>query len=86
MDPEGPLPFGAPDEDLTTEVNATSHVDRKMAALKAHATQITTDGPFFALSNNLGSEALGFEHFRLVKGTLGPLGDQGWESDLFGGL
>ena len=25
-----------------------------MAALNAHATQIATDGPFFALSNNEG--------------------------------
>ncbi len=25
-----------------------------MAALRAYATQITTDGPFFALSNNVG--------------------------------
>ena len=36
-----------------------AYVDRKMAALRAHATQITTDGPFFALSNNMGSQALG---------------------------
>ena len=39
---------------------------------RAHATQITTDGPFFALSNNVGSAAWGIEFFRLVKGELGP--------------
>ena len=27
--------------------------------MRAHATQITVDGPFFALSNNLGQEVLG---------------------------
>jgi N-acetyl-1-D-myo-inositol-2-amino-2-deoxy-alpha-D-glucopyranoside deacetylase len=86
MDPDGPLPFGAPDEDLSAEIDANEYVHRKMAALKAHATQITTDGPFFALSNNVGSQAWGFEHFRLVKGEPGPVGENGWETDLFAGL
>ncbi|QYJ04120.1 N-acetyl-1-D-myo-inositol-2-amino-2-deoxy-alpha-D-glucopyranoside deacetylase [Nocardioides panacisoli] len=86
MDPDGPLPMGSPDADITAEVDATDHIDHKMAALRAHATQITTDGPFFALSNNIGSKALGVEHFRIVKGTPGPAGENGWETDLFAGL
>lgn len=86
LDPEGPLPMGSPDEDITTEVDATAHVEAKMAALAAHATQITTDGPFFALSNNIGQEAMGVEHYRLVKGVPGPAGANGWETDLFAGL
>ncbi len=57
-----------------------------MAALAAHATQITLDGPFFALSNNLGDAVWGLEFFRLVKGTAGPVGDDGLEADLFAGL
>src|SRR5690242_16219234 len=48
------LPFGSPDEVITTEVDARDYLDQKMAALTAHATQISVDGPFFALSNNLG--------------------------------
>ena len=51
---------------------------------------ITTavDGPFFALSNNLGQEVMGTEYYRLVRGTRGPAGPgpQGWEDDLFAGL
>src|SRR6476646_1693565 len=48
MDPDGPLPhFVSPDEDLAAVVDATDHVERKLAAMRAHATQITTDGPFF---------------------------------------
>ncbi len=87
MDPEGPLPrFVVSDDDLTTMVDALDHVDRKMAALAAHATQITLDGPFFALSNNLGDAVWGQEFFRLVKGTVGPVDDDGWEADLFAGL
>ena len=45
------------------------HVEQKMSALAAHATQIATDGPFFALSNNEGQLVWGREMYRLVKGT-----------------
>jgi N-acetyl-1-D-myo-inositol-2-amino-2-deoxy-alpha-D-glucopyranoside deacetylase len=55
--------------------------------MRAHATQITVDGPFFALSNNLGQEVLGVEYYRLVRGNRGPgAGPAGWEDDLFAGL
>ena len=87
MDPEGPLPyFAIKDEDLTAAVDAQEFIDHKMAAMKAHATQITTDGPFFALSNNVGSTAWGIEFFRIAKGTPGPVGEDGLEADLFSGL
>jgi N-acetyl-1-D-myo-inositol-2-amino-2-deoxy-alpha-D-glucopyranoside deacetylase len=86
VDPEGPLPMTTPDADIDAEVDATAYVDRKLAAMRAHATQITTDGPFFALSNNLGDQAWGFEYFRLAKGTPGPSGENGWEADLFAGV
>jgi N-acetyl-1-D-myo-inositol-2-amino-2-deoxy-alpha-D-glucopyranoside deacetylase len=87
MDPDGPLPpMFRPDEDISCEVDASAYVERKLDALRAHATQITTDGPFFALSNNAGSEAMGVEQYRLVRGTPGPVGPNGWESDLFAGI
>ena len=38
----------------------------KQAAMRAHATQIAVDGPFFALSNALGQPLLGTEHYRLA--------------------
>ncbi len=87
MDPDGPLPpFITPDENLACAVDAQEYVDAKMAALAAHRTQITTDGPFFALSNNVGSTAWGVEFYRIAKGQRGPLGDEGLETDLFAGL
>ncbi|WP_205471300.1 N-acetyl-1-D-myo-inositol-2-amino-2-deoxy-alpha-D-glucopyranoside deacetylase [Nocardioides sp. SYSU D00038] len=87
MDPDGPLPhFVTADADLAAAVDATGFVDRKMAALAAHATQITTDGPFFALSNNVGAEAWGVEYYRIAKGERGELGPDGLETDLFAGL
>ncbi|MGY1778848.1 N-acetyl-1-D-myo-inositol-2-amino-2-deoxy-alpha-D-glucopyranoside deacetylase [Geodermatophilus sp. SYSU D01036] len=82
------IPFAVPDEVVTAAVDGRAHAARKDAAMRAHATQITVDGPFFALSNNLGQEVLGVEHYRLVRGERGPAGDgpHGWEDDLFAGL
>jgi N-acetyl-1-D-myo-inositol-2-amino-2-deoxy-alpha-D-glucopyranoside deacetylase len=87
MDPDGPLPpFITADENLSAMVDGTEHHDRKMAALAAHATQIRTDGPFFALSNNVGATAWGLEFFRIAKGERGELNEDGLETDLFAGL
>jgi N-acetyl-1-D-myo-inositol-2-amino-2-deoxy-alpha-D-glucopyranoside deacetylase len=82
------LPFVVPDELVTAAVDGRAWHDAKSAAMRAHATQITVDGPFFALSNNLGQEVLGVEHFRLVRGARGPAGPgpEGWEDDLFAGI
>jgi N-acetyl-1-D-myo-inositol-2-amino-2-deoxy-alpha-D-glucopyranoside deacetylase len=81
------LPFGVPDEEITTIIEAPGFGEQKAAALAAHRTQIAIDGPFFALSNMLGREVLAVEHFRLVRGTLGPDRDErGWETDLFSGI
>ena len=62
------LPFGVPDEMATAKVDATEFEPQKMKALAAHATQVEVDGPFFALSNHVGSRAWGFEFYRLVRG------------------
>ena len=86
MDPDGPLPWTTPDADLAAVVDATDYAEHKIAAMKAHATQITVDGPFFALSNNAGNHVWGVEYFRLAKGAPGELGPDGLETDLFAGL
>jgi N-acetyl-1-D-myo-inositol-2-amino-2-deoxy-alpha-D-glucopyranoside deacetylase len=82
------VPFVVADDVVTTEVDGRVYADRKEAAMRAHPTQMTVDGPFFALSNNLGQEVLGTEYYRLVRGPRGPAGagPQGWEDDLFAGL
>jgi N-acetyl-1-D-myo-inositol-2-amino-2-deoxy-alpha-D-glucopyranoside deacetylase len=81
------LPFGVPDDLVTTAVDATGFGDAKLAALRAHRTQIAVDGVFFALSNMLGREALSVEHFRLVQGELaGEKDAEGRERDLFAGI
>ncbi len=86
MDPDD-LEFAVDDELVTTAVDATAWYDAKMAALAAHTSQVSVDSGFFALSNNLGSQAFGTEYFRLVAGTAaGPYDDEGRETDLFAGV
>lgn len=81
------LPFGVDDDLVTTVVDGTGHGEQKLAALAAHRTQISVDGPFFALSNMLGREALSVEHFRLIRGeAAGPRDGDGRETDLFAGV
>ena len=83
VDSADDLPFGNPDEEVTTEVDAREHLGAKVAAMRAHATQIAVDGPFFALSDNVGQQAMGVEHFVLARGERSAAG--GREDDLFGG-
>ena len=81
------LPFAKPDELATTVVNAPEYVPQKLAAMKAHATQISEDGPFFALSNNLGLSVWGDEYYTLVKGEkAAPFDSNGRELDIFAGV
>ena len=81
------LPFAKPDELVSTVVNAPEYVPAKLAAMKAHATQISVDGPFFALSNNLGLSVWGDEYYTLVKGEkAAPFDSNGRELDIFAGV
>jgi N-acetyl-1-D-myo-inositol-2-amino-2-deoxy-alpha-D-glucopyranoside deacetylase len=82
----GDIPFAVEDDEVAAAVDGRAHVAQKDAAMRAHPTQILVDGPFFALSNKLGQEVLGTEYYRLVRGERGPVGENGWEDDLFAGL
>ena len=78
------LPFAKPDELVTTLIDGTDFIAEKMKAMAAHPTQIELDGPFFALSNNLGNQVWGHEYYTLVKGEKSAKVDaKGREVDLF---
>jgi len=81
------LPFAKDDSFVHALVDGNAYVEKKMNAMKAHATQIAVDGPFFALSNNVGLQVWGNEYYTLVKGEKsGPFNEKGFESDLFAGI
>lgn len=81
------LPFAKPDELVTSVIKAPDYVEQKLEAMKAHETQISIDGPFFALSNNLGLSVWADEYYILVKGEKSkPFDESGREIDLFAGV
>jgi N-acetyl-1-D-myo-inositol-2-amino-2-deoxy-alpha-D-glucopyranoside deacetylase len=57
---------------VTTEVEASAWFGAKLAAMRAHATQITVDPPFFALSDGVRRPASGTEYYTLLAGPRGP--------------
>src|SRR5918993_2547376 len=56
------LGMGVPDELVTASVDGTAQLPAKIAAMRAHATQISVDGPFFALADRIAKQAYGTEH------------------------
>jgi N-acetyl-1-D-myo-inositol-2-amino-2-deoxy-alpha-D-glucopyranoside deacetylase len=86
------LPWALDDDLVTTEIDAVAEEPRKMAALRAHLSQVGEENDFFRMSDLLGPEAMGIEYFRLARGRLGPRsrdgrdGRDGREDDLFAGL
>jgi len=80
------LPFAVDDDVVTTRVDGREYEPRKLAALRAHETQIEAESEFFTMAEMIGPDAMGVEFFRLVRGVPGPLGPDGFEADLFAGL
>ncbi len=87
-----PDPAGAPaidDAVVTTAVDGTKWLDRKVAAMAAHRTQLavrrTGEGYLFALTNRIAQPVEPVEHYRLVR-KVGVRAPSGGEDDLFAGL
>jgi N-acetyl-1-D-myo-inositol-2-amino-2-deoxy-alpha-D-glucopyranoside deacetylase len=73
-----------PDEEVTTTLDVAAHVPAKLAALRAHATQLAVvegDVPYFALTNELAQPIPARDSFVLAYGPADGAAD-----DLFGGL
>ena len=79
------MPMISDDEDIDAVIDGTPWVGAKMDALKAHASQVTEDGPFFSGAKVLGDAMWSHEYYRFVAGVPFPASD-GWADDLFVGL
>jgi N-acetyl-1-D-myo-inositol-2-amino-2-deoxy-alpha-D-glucopyranoside deacetylase len=78
-----------PDAEVTARVDGSAFVGAKIAAMRAHATQIEVagDATSFRLSNHVPHVLSGVEYYRLALGEPGGERDaEGRETDLFGGL
>jgi len=81
------FPFGTPDSEIAARIDGTDYADAKVAALRAHATQIPADSWLYSIAGNFGEEFMGVEYYLLGAGERGPgTGPYGWEDDLFAGL
>jgi N-acetyl-1-D-myo-inositol-2-amino-2-deoxy-alpha-D-glucopyranoside deacetylase len=81
------LPFGHPDDEIAARIDGTDRYEQKVAAMRAHATQIPDNSWLYGIAGDFGGEFMGIEYFTLAKGRRGEVtGPQGWESDLFSGL
>ncbi|AQS71958.1 N-acetyl-1-D-myo-inositol-2-amino-2-deoxy-alpha-D-glucopyranoside deacetylase [Streptomyces pactum] len=80
------VPGVVDDERITAEIRGEGSTHAaKAAAMRAHATQITVDGPYFVLSNALAQPLFTTEYYELVRGEPAAAGG-GRESDLFAGI
>ncbi|CUU58653.1 N-acetyl-1-D-myo-inositol-2-amino-2-deoxy-alpha-D-glucopyranoside deacetylase [Parafrankia irregularis] len=81
------VPLAVPDEVITTEIAAEDFLPAKIAAMRAHRTQMAVDGFFFALADGIGNRTWAVEHFVLTRGERGVGAEPGArETDLFAGL
>ena len=81
------LPFGHPDDEIAARIDGTDYHEQKVAAMRAHATQIPDNSWLYGIAGDFGAEFMGVEYFTLAKGERGPgSGPHQWESDLFSGL
>ena len=79
---------GYPDDRVDAVIDDRHAVAAKVAALSAHATQVTVGptGRACALSNNVALPILGSEHYVLAAGAAGERDHRGWETDLLAGV
>ena len=75
------LSASVPDSQVTTAIDAEKYLSAKLDAMRAHETQITVDGEYYALSNEIGQRALATEYYTLLRGARGS--GEPYERDLF---
>jgi N-acetyl-1-D-myo-inositol-2-amino-2-deoxy-alpha-D-glucopyranoside deacetylase len=80
--------WGSPDEMLTTRFDGRDFINQKLAAFRAHKTQIAPDNFMFVMPEDMLRDGLGVEFFFLAQSKLPQttLPIEGYEEDLFAGL
>ena len=81
------LPFVKADGVVTTKYDGEKFLPQKLAALRAHKTQLILHGNLFKFSKRLSTRITGSEYYIRVKGEAGgPYDKAGRELDLFAGV
>jgi mycothiol S-conjugate amidase len=75
------------DNELTTQIELRGFEDVRQDALRAHATQIDPNSPFwFGLPPEVMRSIHPYDDYVLARGPLGELDENGLENDLFSGI
>ncbi len=79
------LPPGTPDEEVTASIDGREHLDVKVAAMRAHRSQVDLDNGLFSTVTAMPEFAV--EHYVLARGERAARdGQEGREDDLFAGI
>jgi N-acetyl-1-D-myo-inositol-2-amino-2-deoxy-alpha-D-glucopyranoside deacetylase len=78
--------FIVDDELVTTSIETADQLAAKVAAMRAHESQIAVNDVFYAMADGGGRAMFARETFRLVRGELGPTAADGREDDVFAGV
>ena len=77
------VPFGYPDDKIDAVIDAADQLPAKIAALRAHATQVTVAPKAVPARCPTTSRCRSAdEHYILVSGEPGDRDHRGWETDL----
>lgn len=82
-DPKDVPAWIPPHHEVTTQIPVADFLDERDAALRAHATQVDPDGPFFAAPNEMLRSTWPWEDYALIESRV-PAPTP--EDDLFNGL
>jgi LmbE family N-acetylglucosaminyl deacetylase len=58
--------LGTPDDEVTTILDVSRHIEIKKESLERHRTQIERDGPFTKLPDDFMNEIMSSEFFQLA--------------------
>ncbi len=76
-------PFAVADDRVTTRLDVSAHLDKKIAAMRAHRTQVPPDGWFMKIYEAIGPAAWNREYYERARSSVEAPTP---EDDLFAGL
>lgn len=79
-------PFATDDELVSAQISGSGYGEARLAAMRAHRTQISTDNPFFKFMSQI-DDGEAWDYYQLADGSPGPTDPvTGREHDLFAGI
>lgn len=78
--------FTVPDDLITTQIDVSDYLPRKITALRAHRSQISPQGLFLSIPEDIAQVVFSKEYFTRVAARVAVPQDGEYEDDLFAGV